>query len=139
MNQDPVHSRRLYSLLESQYLKYLVREDLTIPEMIALQVIASLGTPTIVEFSRAMNISQSNATYLIHKLEHKGFLEKKASFEDKRVSHLMVTQKYRERLAFFEKYLESDFRQVTADLTKQERAIVQKYNDLLIRKFIRRY
>ncbi|MCF0259495.1 MAG: MarR family transcriptional regulator [Erysipelotrichaceae bacterium] len=84
----------LFDALERIYLRNLVQDDLTIAESIALHVIFQLGSPTIIELAKALQISQSNATYLIHKLENRGYLIRERSQEDRREYHLAVTDKF---------------------------------------------
>ena len=63
-------------------------------EAFSLDIIHMLKEPTILEYASYMGISQPNATYKINQMIEKGYLTKVPSKEDKRASHLKVTQKF---------------------------------------------
>lgn len=67
---------------------------LSILETFCIEVIHSLGTPTINEFSNFLEISSPNATYKINSLIKKGYLEKIQSTTDRREYYLKVTDKF---------------------------------------------
>ncbi|WP_455126857.1 MarR family winged helix-turn-helix transcriptional regulator [Pseudoramibacter alactolyticus] len=72
------------------------REDngLSITESFCMESIYALDHPTIAQFANFMNISSPNATYKIHHLIAKGYLEKIQSPKDKREYYLQPTEKY---------------------------------------------
>ncbi len=72
------------------------REDngLSITESFCMESIYALDHPTIAQFANFMNISSPNATYKIHHLIAKGYLEKIQSPRDKREYYLQPTEKY---------------------------------------------
>ncbi len=67
---------------------------LTTVETFCMEVIHSLGRPTVAEFSQTANISPQNAAYKINNLVKKGYLRKVRSETDKREYFLEVTDKY---------------------------------------------
>lgn len=71
------------------------KDSLSIAESFCMECIYAMGEPTIAQFARFMNISSPNATYKIHSLISKGYLEKIRSEHDKRLYHLRPTEKYR--------------------------------------------
>ena len=75
----------------------LLRErdsSLSAAEAFAVDVIYLLGQPTIKQFADCLGISQPNATYKVSHLIQKGYVTKSPSQEDRRESHLQVTEKY---------------------------------------------
>ncbi|MDR0500554.1 MAG: MarR family transcriptional regulator [Coriobacteriales bacterium] len=68
--------------------------SLTTVETFCIDIIHSLGTPTISEFAKFVNISQANATYKVQSLEKKGYLTRIQSKKDKREWQLHVTSRY---------------------------------------------
>ena len=91
---------RVYEKLKSEFCRQvfaLVRErrgSLSAMEAFSLEVIRQLGRPTVSQFAAFLNISQSNATYKVANLIHKGYLEKENSGADRREYYLRPTQKY---------------------------------------------
>ena len=79
--------------------------SLTAMEVFAVEVIHALGQPTISEFASFIGISRSNATYKIHSLEKKGYIQRIASPVDKREYILCLTKKYYDSIQVYE----SDF------------------------------
>ena len=91
---------RVYEKLKSEFCRQvfaLVRElrgSLSAMEAFSLEVIRQLGRPTVSQFAAILNISQSNATYKVANLIHKGYLEKENSGADRREYYLVLTPKY---------------------------------------------
>lgn len=119
--------QELVSTVEMLYLENLLHDDLTISEIIALHTIASLKNPTIVEFANTIKISQSNATYVIHKLVRKGYITKVPSSSDGRVFLLSVTDLYEEQLNFFKNRLAEPVHQIMASLSTSQQNVVEKF------------
>ena len=75
----------------------LLRErdgSLSATEAYSVDVIHLLREPTIKEFADCLGISQPNATYKVNQLIQKGYVEKIPSLEDRRETHLQVTDRY---------------------------------------------
>ena len=75
----------------------LLRErdgSLSATEAFSVDVIHLLQGPTIKEFADCLGISQPNATYKVNQLIQKGYVEKIPSLEDRRETHLQVTDRY---------------------------------------------
>lgn len=68
---------------------------LTSMETLAVEMIHTLGEPTVNEFARFAKLSAPNAAYKIASLIQKGYLEKIQSKLDKREYFLRVTEKYK--------------------------------------------
>lgn len=75
----------------------VVRErdgSLSAMEAFSLEVINTLGRPTVGQFADFLGISQSNATYKVNNLIKKGYLERANSNLDRREYLLVLTDKY---------------------------------------------
>ena len=75
----------------------LLRErdgSLSATEAFSVDVIYLLRGPTIKEFADCLGISQPNATYKVNQLIQKGYIQKIPSLEDRRETHLQVTERY---------------------------------------------
>lgn len=92
--EEIYHTLKLYFYREMALQAAGGRDNLSIAEAFCMECIYALGEPTIAEFARFMNISSPNATYKIHSLVDKGYLEKIQSEKDKRLYHLRPTKKY---------------------------------------------
>ncbi len=68
--------------------------SLTTMETFCMETILALGSPTIHEFSKFMQISAPNAAYKVGSLIQKGYIQKVRSPKDRREYRLKVTQKY---------------------------------------------
>lgn len=79
-------------------MEELTREESTLKELTAsqmhyLEVISSLSNPNITELATEMKLSKPTVTVAVDKLISKGFVEKVQSDEDRRSSHLHLTDK----------------------------------------------
>ncbi len=68
--------------------------NLTATEAFAVEIIHSLGEPTIGEFAGFIHISLPNATYRINSLVKKGYIEKLVSESDRREVRLHLTKHF---------------------------------------------
>lgn len=68
--------------------------SLSASDYFTVETVYLLGTPTISEFARTLQISQPNATYRIKSLIEKGYLEKLGT-KKKSAFRLTVTDKFR--------------------------------------------
>ncbi|MDR2108903.1 MAG: MarR family winged helix-turn-helix transcriptional regulator [Coriobacteriales bacterium] len=81
------------------FQRFEIREaSLSTVEMFSVEMIYSLGKPTVSEFAKFVNISTANATYRVQGLIRKGYLRKERSQEDRRESYLLVTERFHEYL-----------------------------------------
>jgi DNA-binding MarR family transcriptional regulator len=92
--------RKIFQRFESR------EASLTAVETFSVEVIHALGRPTVSEFANFVNISVANATYKVQSLIKKGYLRKERSAEDRRESHLIVTERFYEYLSFSANYVE---------------------------------
>jgi len=91
---------RLYKSFRLMQYKHLfgrIKEksgSLSATEAFAADVIHLLGTPTIKQFADYLAISQPNASYKVGNLVAKGYVDRVPSDDDKRESHLVLSEKY---------------------------------------------
>ena len=127
---------QITNLLRLHFYKRIfavVREregSLTAMEVFAVEVIHSLDKPTISEFADFIGISRSNATYKIHSLEQKGYVEKSPSEDDKREWRLTLTEKYYRYIHLYEDsfraFIRENEKRFTAEQLERFGEILQK-------------
>ena len=84
-------------LLSYRGLFRVLRErdtSLSAAEAYSVDVIYLLHGPTVKQFADCLGISQPNATYKVNQLIQKGYVQKIPSLEDRRETHLQVTDRY---------------------------------------------
>lgn len=113
--------------LEDQMIDSLFKKDLSVSEVVSLFLIDRLKYPTIAEFANAVGISQSNATYTVHKLVSKGYLDKAQSQEDRRQFHLSVTDKFVDEIKEPAKRLERQILNVADEASEEEQEVIEKF------------
>ncbi len=101
-------------------------DSLTALDVLCLDLLQGLGSPSLTEFARYINISKPNATYRINTLEEKGFVKKIQSEEDGRIYFLEVTEKTKELLGTGERYIDLITRRLIRKFSKEELAIYDK-------------
>lgn len=84
-----------YSLgdMEEQAKEYFDLKDLTVTQMRYLEVISDLGNPNITELASELQITKPTVTVGIDKLIERQYVCKVQSDEDRRNSHLHLTEK----------------------------------------------
>ncbi|MGN0379906.1 MAG: MarR family winged helix-turn-helix transcriptional regulator [Butyrivibrio sp.] len=100
--------------------------SLTTVETFCMEIIYSMGNPTINEFAKAANISSPNAAYKVNNLIKKGYLRKVQSQTDKREYHLEVTDKYVDYYSISHNYVEKVVKRVEERFPKEEVDIFRK-------------
>ena len=94
--------------------------SLTTVEAYCVEIIHSLGSPTINEFAGFIGISSPNATYKVNSLIKKGYVEKVQSEKDKREFHLQVTDRFYKYWNLSEKYFNIVENRIKETLTDEE-------------------
>ena len=100
--------------------------SLTTVETFCMEIIYSMGSPTVNEFARAANISSPNATYKVNNLIKKGYLRKVRSETDKREYHLEVTDKYVDYYSISHNYVEKVVNRVEERFSREELDVFKK-------------
>ena len=92
---NKVYTKFKLHFYKKVFEKWKEREaTLTTVETFCMEIIYSLGNPTIHEFAKMANLSSPNAAYKVNSLVKKGYLRRIRSEEDKREYHLEATEKY---------------------------------------------
>ncbi len=104
---------------------------LTTVETFCMEVIYSMGRPTVNEFAAFIQISPQNAAYKINSLIKKGYVRKIRSKRDKREYYLAVTQKYIDYYNISNSYLYKVLHRLEDRLNDQEQQFLQKILEIL--------
>lgn len=109
------------------FKKWKDREvSLTTVETFCMEIIFSLGRPTVSQFAEFTSLSSANAADKVNKLIGKGYLNKVQSEEDKRVYFLEVTQKYLDYYNISYRYMDAVMKRVQQRFTKEELEVADK-------------
>lgn len=121
--------KRVFQRLESREAR------LSTVETFSIQAIDALGAPTVSEFAKFFDISVANATYKVQNLEKKGYLRKVRSEEDRRESHLHVTERFETYKKFHTNYTNVVIQRVKETCSLEElevfKRVMEKINDNL--------
>ena len=79
--------------------------ELSLQEVIYMEIIIALGDPTVAEFSRYAKLSAPNTAYRLRKLEEKGYIFLTQNEQDKRKFHVEATGRYREKYGVIFDYI----------------------------------
>lgn len=102
--------------------------SLSAMEAFSLEIIHSLGQPTVGQFADFLNISQSNATYKVNNLIKKGYLERANSQVDRREYHLVLSEKYYNYAALMSSYELEVVERIKRRLSREDLA---KFDEIL--------
>ena len=102
--------------------------SLSAMEAFSLEIINSLGQPTIGQFADFLNISQSNATYKVNNLIKKGYLERENSQTDRREYHLILSEKFYSYAALMSSYELEVMERIKKRFPKED---VEKFDEIL--------
>ncbi len=100
---------------------------LTTVETFCMEIIYSLGSPTVAEFTRVANISSPNAAYKVNNLIKKGYLKKVRSKSDRREYHLVVTEKYMNYYNISYNYMNVVMERIEERFGKEDRENLVRY------------
>ena len=117
----------------------LMRErntPLSAMEVFSLGIIEMLQSPTIGQFADFLNISQSNATYKVSSLISKGYVVRQNSEKDRREYHLVLSDKYHERIKLLTEYEHLVSERIQERFSEEEletmdRILATIYDDLM--------
>ena len=79
--------------------------DLSLQEVIYMEIIFALGAPTVAEFSRYSKLSAPNTAYRLNKLEERGYIRRTRNDLDKREFRIEATNRYREEYGVIFDYI----------------------------------
>lgn len=113
------------------YTKFFERAQereasLTTVETFCMEIIHSMGNPTVNEFARVANISSPNAAYKVSSLIKKGYLRKIQSEQDRREFHLEVTDKYINYYNISYSYIGTVMKRMEERFNEEELVIIER-------------
>ena len=79
--------------------------DLSLQEVIYMEIIIALGDPTVAEFSRYAKLSASNTAYRLNKLEERGYIRRIRNDRDKREFSVKARDRYSEEYGVIFDYI----------------------------------
>ena len=79
--------------------------DLSLQEVIYMEIIIALGTPSVAEFSRYAKLSAPNTAYRLNKLEERGYIRRTRNDQDKREFRIEATNRYRDEYGVIFDYI----------------------------------
>jgi DNA-binding MarR family transcriptional regulator len=79
--------------------------DLSLQEVIYMEIIIALGAPTVAEFSGYAKLSAPNTAYRLNKLEERGYIRRTRNDQDKRAFRIEATGRYREEYGVIFDYI----------------------------------
>lgn len=79
--------------------------DLSLQEVIYMEIIIALGDPSVAEFSRYAKLSAPNTAYRLNKLEEKGYIRRMRNDRDKREFRIEATNRYRDEYGVIFDYI----------------------------------
>ena len=106
-------------------------DALTTSEVFSMEVIYSLGRPTVNQFARYLHLTSPNAAYKVNHLVQKGYLTKTQSQTDKRVYYLEATEKYYSYYAINHSYVDRIFDFLAERLSDEEWVVFKRILDIL--------
>jgi MarR family transcriptional regulator, transcriptional regulator for hemolysin len=90
---------RTFAELETQALQESELADLTMKQIVYLDTIARMQSPTFSDLAKQLDVSKPSVTAIVHKLVKNGYVQKVQSEEDKRAFHILLTEKGHELAA----------------------------------------
>lgn len=108
----------LYSKIFNQNVD--VEDSLSAIEVLCVELIYSLGKPTINEFAKFAQLSAPNAAYKVNSLVKKGYVNKIQSQTDKREYHLEVTEKYMQNYGVTYDYIGTVMKRIRERFSPEE-------------------
>lgn len=94
--------------------------ELSLQEVIYMEIIIALREPVIAEFARYAKLSGPNAAYRIRRLEEKGYIRRIQNEQDKREFRLEDTGRYREEYGVIFDYIHVVSERIDERFTPEE-------------------
>ncbi|RZI48573.1 MarR family winged helix-turn-helix transcriptional regulator [Lactococcus kimchii] len=82
-----------FMILEEQFLRDSAYADVTVKELQILTLIHTLGTCRVTDIAKNQKLALSTITITVNRLQDKGYIERKRSTADRRVTHIDLTAK----------------------------------------------
>ncbi len=102
--------------------------DLSLQEVIYMEIIIALGAPSVAEFSRYSKLSAPNTAYRLNKLEEKGYIKRTRNDRDKREFRIEATNRYRDEYGVIFDYIHLVCDRIEERFTPED---VDKFREML--------
>lgn len=102
--------------------------DLSLQEVIYMEIIIALGAPTVAEFSKYAKLSAPNTAYRLNKLEERGYIRRTRSDLDKREFRIEPSKRYREEYGVIFDYIHLVCDRIEERFTSDE---IDKFKEML--------
>ena len=102
--------------------------DLSLQEVIYMEIIIALGSPTVAEFSRYSKLSAPNTAYRLNKLEERGYIRRIRNDLDKREYRIEATGRYQEEYGVIFDYIHLVCDRIEERFSPEE---VDKFREML--------
>ncbi|MEE4174295.1 MAG: MarR family transcriptional regulator [Xanthomonadales bacterium] len=108
--QDTLTALRRITRAIDLHSKRLERSaGFTVPQLLVLQSVGDLGTPSVSQLAREVHLSQGTVTAIIDRLAAKGLVERTRSLEDRRRVCVSLTDRGETSLAKAPSLLQEEF------------------------------
>ena len=121
LNELLVEIYRNIQILEESELKKN-RLNLSISEMHLIELIAKEEGMTVSEIAQRLKVTKPSVTVAVNKLVQKGYCEKRRTEDDGRAVRVALTQAGKKVEAFHRRCHRSMIREISDDLTEEEKA-----------------
>ncbi|RJQ77511.1 MAG: MarR family transcriptional regulator [Desulfobacteraceae bacterium] len=101
-------------------------ENLSMPEFLALDKISNTKHCPVQDIGTALGFTKSGATRIVNRLEKKGYVEKKKSYDDARICCVVITQRGGEILDTANARYSEEYKKVIAQLPKELGSIIEQ-------------
>ncbi len=111
---------RTFAELETRALQESELADLSMKQIVYLDTIARMQSPTFSDLAKQLDVSKPSVTAIVHKLVQRGYVQKVQSMEDKRTFHILMTEKGRTLAAIHDNLHQKIAQHFTAVLNEAE-------------------
>ncbi|MEK5040364.1 MarR family winged helix-turn-helix transcriptional regulator [Sporosarcina sp. FSL K6-3457] len=91
-NQPYLMLMKTTKAIQERIKREMLTNKLNITEFSVLEVLHLQGKQTVQQIGNSILISSGSMTYVIDKLEHKGLLNRNGCPNDRRVTHVLLTE-----------------------------------------------
>lgn len=113
--------RRLIRAIDIHSKRVAKRSGLTVPQIVILQAVATLGEVTANRLSAEVDLSPPTVSTILERLESRGHIERYRSPTDRRVVHTRLTTQGRRALRRAPPLLQDSFGEAFARLGRRDR------------------
>lgn len=116
--------RKIIRAIDIHSRKLSKEFGLTGPQLVVIKEIASRGTVSIGQVARGVSLSQATVTSILDRLEHRDFVQRVRSSEDRRRVLVHITEKAQEVLNSNPNFLQDEFLRRFNSLAEWEQSLI---------------